>query len=223
MKMKLTLVGAFTLLIYAVSAQTNNLPVKEWMSSVQTPFVLYISGDGGFNNFSSDLCSAINNSGYSITAISAKSYFWNKKTPEQSAADITTYLEKQFQNRKNQQLILAGYSFGADVMPFIVNKLPDLIKKKLICVILLSPSTSTDFEVHWSDLFGGHNKRSMDVVAEMNKMGSQKTITIFGSDESDFPIKEIKLKNYINENLPGGHHFDGNTEEVAKTMIKHFS
>lgn len=212
----------YALLSFIASAQANNLPVKEWGSASQTAFILYISGDGGFNNFSTELCTAINKAGYNITAINAKSYFWDKKTPEQTAKDITAYLGKLFQNRKNQQLVLAGYSFGADVMPFIVNKLPDSIKKKLVGIVLLSPSTSTDFEVHWSDIFGGSKKRNMDVVAEINKMNTLKTTTIFGSDEGDFPVKDIKLKNYGNENLPGGHHFDGNTGEVAKTMMKYF-
>jgi type IV secretory pathway VirJ component len=212
----------FAPLLVMMQVHFNTLPVKEWSSASQTPFVLYISGDGGFNNFSTDLCAAINKAGYSITAVSARSYFRDKKTPDQTATDITAYLQKQFQNRKNQELVLAGYSFGADVLPFIVNKLPDSIKRKLISVVMLSPSTSTDFEVHWSDIFGGNKKRNMDVVAEINKMGLQKIVTLFGSDEDDFPVKDIKLRNYINENLPGGHHFDGNTEEVVKTLMKYF-
>ncbi len=222
MKRKILLIITSALFALTVSAQTSNLPVKEWISTSQNPFVLYISGDGGFNNFSTDLCTAINKAGYSITAISAKSYFWNKKTPKQTAADITTYLEKQFQNKKNQLLVLAGYSLGSDVMPFLVNKLPGTIKKKLLAVVMLSPSTSTDFEIHILDMFGGNKKRSMNVVAEMNKMGPVKTATIFGSNETAFPVKDIKLINYRNESLPGSHHFDSNTDEVAKTMIKYF-
>ena len=206
----------------AASAQVNSLPVKEWSSTAENPFVLYITGDGGFNSFSIDLCTALNKAGHSVCSVNAKSYFWNKKTPEQSSTDITAYLTKQFNSRKNQQLILAGHSFGADVMPFIVNRLPEAIRKKIVSVILLSPSGSTDFEIHWSDIFGGNKQRSMDVVAEINKLTVPKTVTFFGSDETDFPVKNIKLKNYTNEILPGGHHFDGNTAEVAKTMIKYF-
>ena len=204
------------------TGQSDNLPVNELRSTSQTPFVLYLSGDAGFNKFSTGLCDAINKAGYSITALNSKSYFWDKKTPEQTVKDITAYLEKQFPGRKNQQLVMAGYSFGADVLPFIANRLPDSLKRQLISVVMLSPSTSTDFEVHWSDLFGSDKKRSMDVVAEMNKMGSQKTITLFGSDEETFPAKNIRLKNYYTEILPGGHHFDGNTDEVAKKMIRYF-
>jgi type IV secretory pathway VirJ component len=221
--MKKIFISVNSLLVGLIlSAQTTNLPVKEWGSDSQTPFILYISGDGGFNNFSTGLCTAINKSGYSITALSAKSYFYDKKTPEQAVADITAYLQKQFQNRKNQQLVLAGYSFGSDVIPFIANKLPGSIKQKLISVVLLSPSTSTDFEIHWLDMLGVSKKRSMDVMAEINKMDFIKLVAIVGSNENIFPVKDIKLKNYIKETLPGDHHFDGNTDKVAKTMMKFF-
>lgn len=204
-------------------AQSDNLPIKEWNSDASTPFILYISGDGGFNGFSTDLCNAINKAGYRITAVNARSYFWNKKTPEQTAADITSYLMKVFNNRQNQQLVLVGYSFGADVMPFIVNKLPDAIHKKLVSVLLLAPSTSTDFEIHWTDIFGGHTKRSMDVVAEVNKMDVPKTVILMGEDDlAYFPLKKVNLKNYTPEILPGSHHFAGDTDELTKRMTKYF-
>lgn len=55
-------------------------------------------------------------------------------------------------------------------MPFIVNRLPDSMREKIMTVILVSPSRSTDFEIHWSDMFDGNTPRSMDVVDEINKI-----------------------------------------------------
>ncbi|MET0243402.1 MAG: AcvB/VirJ family lysyl-phosphatidylglycerol hydrolase [Flavitalea sp.] len=53
--------------------------------------------------------------------MNAKSYFWVKKTPQQPAASLEKYLQQQLADRKNQEWIFAGYSFGADVMPFVIN------------------------------------------------------------------------------------------------------
>ena len=220
---RILVTGTVLLLIGLTStAQKNKLPVREWSLSSEKPLVFYISGDGGFTDFSSSLCNLINKSGYSITFFNSYTYFWNKKTPAQTANDIAAYVEKQCSKRKNQQFILIGYSFGAEIAPFVINNLPDTVKKKLVSTVLLSPSSSTDFEVHVWDMMGGKKKRSMDVVAEINKMGQQKTTTIFGNKENDFPVSQVKLKNYKNENLPGGHRFEGNTDEVVKTMVKYF-
>jgi len=211
-----------SLLLTFAGTGTDTLPAREWNSSASSPLLLFITGDAGFGKFSTELCDNIHAAGYQVCAINAKAYFWNKKTPEQTSADITAYLEKQFSRRNNQQLILAGYSFGADVMPFIVNRLPNNTRKKLVSLILISPSTSTDFEIHLSDMLGGNKKRSMDVVAEINKLNVPRTVTIFGSDEKDFPVSAVKLEKYTNESLPGGHHFNGDAPQVARTLLKYF-
>lgn len=204
------------------TAQSGKLSLKEWTSSTHNVFVLYISGDGGLNSFSTGLCTSINHAGYAVTALNARSYFWEKQTPEQAAEDIAAYLLKQVQKKTNSQFVLAGYSFGADVLPFIVNRIPEQLQSKLKAVILISPSASTDFEVHLSDMLGQKKKRSMNVAAEINQMHTQKVVSMFGTEENDFPVRTITLKNYSNEYLPGGHHFDGNPDEVVKAMLKYF-
>lgn len=221
MKKKILLVLFLPLQVLFVRAQPGKLPVKEWRSHPQTPFILYLSGDGGLNSFSLDLCGYINQSGYSVTAIDDKAYFRSKKTPEQSASAIANYLNKQFEDRQNQDFVLIGYSFGADVLPFIINKLPAALRSKLKSTILISPSQTTDFEIHWTDIFGYPVKRSMDVTAEINKLGSQKLITIFGEDESDFPVNEIKVKGHLNVVLPGGHHYNNDTKIIGNTLLKY--
>ena len=218
---KIFSVFIFTLFVFVTIAQSK-LPLKEWNSAADKPLDFYISGDGGYTSFSEGVCTTINKAGYKVTSLNSKSYFDDQKTPKQTTDDIVNYLNDEFNKRKDQQFILIGYSFGADITPFVVNLFPDSIKKKLISVILLSPSTSTDFETHVWDKLGLKKKRSMDVVSEVNKLGAIKTTIILGNDDDDFPINSIKLKNYSHELLPGGHHYEGNTDEVARTMMKYF-
>ncbi len=195
----------FPLFVIVTFAQKSKLPLKEWNTTVDKPLVFYISGDGGYTSFSGSLCAAITKAGYKLTSLNSKSYFDDQKKPQQTTDDIVNYLNVQFSKRKDQRFILIGYSFGADITPFVINLFPDSIKKKLISVILLSPSTSTDFETHFWD-----------------KLGAIKTTIILGDDDDDFPINNIKLKNYVHELLPGGHHYEGNTDEVARTIMKYF-
>ena len=142
------------------------------------------------------MCKSLNKKGYDVVALNAKSYFWNKKTPEQAATDINNYLIKKIAGRKNHQVVFIGYSFGADVLPFIVNRLPKNINDNVLVSFLMASSGSTDFEIHWSDIFGGNSKRSMDVVTEINKMSGEEIVIINGSDEEDLAINKISLKIY---------------------------
>ncbi len=204
------------------SALAQNLPVKEWLSNNHDkPIIFYISGDGGFNKFSTALCQSLNKKGYDVYALNARSYFNDKKTPEQTTTDVQNYLSSKIATRKNKQVVLIGYSFGADVLPFILNRFPKNINDNITASFLMASSGSTDFEIHWSDIFGGNTKRNMDVVGEINKLNGDNIVIINGSDEHEIAFNKITLKKFSHEVLPGGHHFDGDTDEIINVILNH--
>jgi type IV secretory pathway VirJ component len=206
--------------LYVSSAIAQDLPVKEWStSSNDKPLIFYLSGDGGFNKFSTALCDGFNKQGFEVISLNSKSYFWNKKTPEQTTTDINNFLVKKLATRKNQQVVFIGYSFGADVLPFILARLPKDTHDKTVASFLMASSGSTDFEIHWSDIFGGNSKRDMDVVTEINKLVDDKIVIISSSDDRHLALNKITLKRYTHEVLPGGHHFDGDTDEIINVII----
>lgn len=209
-------------LFYFSLAFAQSFPIKEWTSAVHDkPLIFYITGDGGFNKFSTALCESLNKKGYDVFALDAKSYFYNKKTPEQTAFDVRSYLNKKIAVRNNKQIALIGYSFGADVLPFVLNRLPKNIFDNITASFLMACSGTTDFEIHWFDIFGGNKKRNMDVVSEINKLTIENIVIINGSDEQDLQLNKISLKKYTHEVLPGGHHFDGDTEEITTVIMNH--
>ena len=221
-KFLLLLLSTSTLLPSLVFAQ--NLPVQEWpATSHDKPFIFYISGDGGLNKFSTDLCIALNKAGYEVVALNARAYFWDKKTPEKTATDVNNYLSRKLTGRENQQVVLIGYSFGADVLPFIIGRLSKNIHENLRVSFMLASSGTTDFEIHWSDIMGENIKRSMDVVSEINKLAGDNIVIVTASNEHTLNLNEISLKKYTHEILPGGHHFDGDTEEVASVLLRHIA
>ncbi|MEO6637288.1 MAG: AcvB/VirJ family lysyl-phosphatidylglycerol hydrolase [Ginsengibacter sp.] len=223
MNKKLLLLFMLSPFLFSSKIVGQNLPIKEWAASTHDkPVIFYISGDGGFNKFSTALCQSLNKKGYDVFALNARSYFDDKKTPDQTTSDVKSYLYKKLAGRKNKQVILIGYSFGADVLPFILNRLP---KNALDVPVsfMMSSSGSTDFEIHWSDMFGGNTKRNMDVVSEINRLSDENIVIINGSDEHDLAVNKISLKKYTHEVLPGGHHFDGDTEEITNVILGHIN
>lgn len=174
---KLGLFILLFLLKLTVMGQQKDIPLKIWNSNANSPIVLYLSGDGGLNSFSTSYCELLGKQGYTVGAVNSKSFFWDKKSADQIAKELSSTLEKLLVGKKNHLVYFVGYSFGADVIPFLVNKLTAEWKERLQAVALLEPSTSTDLEIHVSDLFGRSEvKRSMDVVAEINKMVNVRTV-----------------------------------------------
>lgn len=198
----------------------QDLPVKEWTAATHNkPLIFYISGDGGMNKFSTSLCEKLHSKGFDVMALNAKSYFWDKKTPAKAAADITSLLKQKLSGRKDQQVVMIGYSFGADVLPFILNRFSKDLDDKVLVSFLMASSGNTDFEIHWSDIFGGNEKRSMDVVSEINKLQDERVVILSASDDKTLDVSRITLKRFTREVLPGGHHFDGDTDEIVKVII----
>jgi type IV secretory pathway VirJ component len=219
MNKSIYLLLVFSTLAFTVAAQ--NLPMKEWEASAHTkPLVFYISGDGGLNRFSNELCTAINKEGFDVDAMDSKSYFWSQKTPARTAEDISDFLSKKIARRPNQQIVLIGYSFGADVLPFVLNRLPKNIADKIKVSFLMASSGSTDFVIHIADLFGSGKRRGMDVLSEVNKISNQKIVILNSSDDKQLDPGKITIK-HITEVLPGGHHFDGDIDEIVKAIVKY--
>ncbi|MBS1548461.1 MAG: virulence factor family protein [Bacteroidetes bacterium] len=212
----------FLFLIAPIQSQAQQMPIKIWQGNSSLPLVIYISGDGGFNKFSNNLCAAISAKGYQVIALDAKSYFWNKKTPGQAATGLEKEIKNASTNNESRKIIFTGYSFGADVLPFIYNQFPENMKTRIRSVIMISPSGSTDFEIHLSDMLGGNTKREMDVFKEVNNMGIPTTVVINGDDEKDTGAGLVTRKNFHHETIPGGHHFEGDINTLASVMMKYF-
>jgi type IV secretory pathway VirJ component len=66
-------------------------------------------------------------------------------------------------------------------------------------------------------MMGFKDNDGNNVPAEINKLTVPVTI-IYGSDEHDISEKELTGKKVRIIKLPGGHHYDGNTTEVAATI-----
>ena len=132
-----------TMRLYAQSpSPLEQLPINTVPAAGDStkPLVLYITGDGGWNKFSKNLSQAFADKGYPVVALNAKDYFWKKKTPTQAATDITSLIKAYQVNWKRKKIILLGYSFGADVMPFVFNLLPTDLSTLVANVNLLSDS-----------------------------------------------------------------------------------
>lgn len=199
-------------------ATKDDFEITSWNSHTHKPILFYISGDGGFNTFSKGLGKNLHALGYDVFALNTKLYFWNKKTPEQTSAAIENYISMQLQGRKNQKVILAGYSFGADVTSFVYNHFTEGMKKKIQHVFIIGPSKTTDFKIHLTEYFGAEPpKGSFPVIPEINKMnGVPLTLILSDFEFAHFPYQEITLtRQYQMKHIAGTHDYDDNTQMLS--------
>lgn len=186
------------------------------------PLCLIISGDGGWTDFDQSIAENLSQNGITCVGLDTQKYFWEPKTPENTARDIAKVLEYYLPRLQKTHFILMGYSFGADVIPFIANRLPEELKKRLDLVAMLSPDDKTDFEVTISSMLNLGDENTYDVLAEIRKMTYAKKLCIFGSEEDDEDIqKSFKSYGALITVLNGGHHYNDNYPLIVSSILKH--
>jgi len=221
--MKPVLILSFFLFAITIKsiAQADDLPIQTLKGSDPSkPLILYLSGDGGWNKFSTSFINTLNKQGYSVVALNSRSYFWKKKTPSKAAEEITMLIDRYLKYWKASSFVLIGYSFGADVAPFIQTNFNPYIMDNLKHTVLMSPSEKTDFEIHVLGMLGFSNSGE-SVPNQINKLSKPVTI-VLGTEEKDFPLTSILLKHYQTIKIEGGHHYDGHIDELVKKVTQSF-
>jgi len=197
----------------------EHLPIKIIPSSKPSKTMLFmISGDGGWTGFDQQLSEHLAIQGCPVIGLDALQYFWSAKTPEEVIKDITPVLNHYLSEWHCEQFVLLGYSFGANVVPFLVNRFSPEVRNKIKLVAMMSPDVKADFEIHISDMINIFGERGdYNVKSEMIKM-KERTLLIFGSDETrkfdDLPKNQFK-----EITISGGHHYGDNFDALSNGII----
>lgn len=200
----------------------KDLPLLVLPATVEStlPMFVFVSGDGGWNTFNESLCKYVTDKGLSVVALNSQKYFWGSRTPEETAEDMATVVEFYQKLWRKDRFVLAGYSFGANIVPFLANRFPVGIKKCQSSAILISPDRSCDFEIHLSDMLNlDLSKGKYDVIQEIQKCSDVSFLAIFGSDESTKTQQAFRKTSIKVEILQGNHHFDRGVEALGDSIV----
>ena len=107
---------------------------------------LLITGDGGWASLDQQVSAELALRGISVVGLSSLRYFWHSRTPELAAHDVAEVLRHYLAQWRRTRIVLIGYSFGANVLPFIVNRLPQDLRARVISVNLLAPEVNARFQ-----------------------------------------------------------------------------
>ena len=200
----------------------KNLPIVITNSKLQNknaPVALLVSGDGGWYGFEQSIADKLANHGVPTLGLDAKKYFWKRRTPEETASDMIKALNFYSKEWGRERFLLIGYSLGAEIVPFITSRLPGEMREKVTLTVLLSPETTTDFEIHVSNMLGiGNRQNTFQVMEEIVKAQIVPTLLIIGEGEKT-RVPELLTGTAVKiEKIPGDHHYKYNTTLIVQIM-----
>jgi type IV secretory pathway VirJ component len=204
------------------ATEVKGLPLIEVASaqSGMDSMGILLTGDGGWGVTDRGIAESLAAHGVPVVGMNSLQYFWTQRTPEGCAADITRVI-RHYQDLWNRsRLILIGYSFGAEVLPFVVNHLPDEIKTKIIVIALLGPGPKADFEFHITDWLGSFDRRgSQPVVPELNKLKGFHILCFYGEEDSDAICNDLDPSLAKAVPIPGGHRFGRKYAAIVQAIL----
>jgi type IV secretory pathway VirJ component len=206
----------------AHQAEIGNLPLIEIQAPgiAQDLFAIVLSGDGGWAGIDKGIAEALVNDGIPVVGFNSLQYFWKPRTPEEASRDLDKIINHYCIAWKKSHVLVIGYSFGADVLPFMATGLPAASIDRIDLFAFLGLSSKTDFRFHLTDwIGGGPAATARPVLPEIEKLKGRPMLYIYGTEESDHLAAQIDRKAVKVIAFNGGHHFGGNYRMLADSIL----
>jgi type IV secretory pathway VirJ component len=197
-----------------------DLPLEEVPAKQPTGDLLAIivSGDGGWAGIDRDVATELASKGVPVVGLNSLQYFWSARTPEGAAADLQRIARHYLSAWGRQQLVLIGYSLGADVLPFMANRLPPDLLNRVRLIVLLGPSRKTSFQFHLTDWLPGSDGGDRPVLPEVAKLRGKPLLCLYGQQEQDSLCTQLGgLGKAVS--FEGSHHFGGAYASLADRIL----
>lgn len=206
----------------SASGAIDDLPIIEVAPSAPQgdALVVILSGDGGWTSIDKEIATVLAGKGYPVAGLNCLQYFWKARTPDSAAKDLERILRHYIAAWGKKKFLLIGYSYGADVLPFMANRLPSDLLESVQMTVLLGLSETVAFEFHVSEWLGGSSGKELPVLPEVKKLKGARILCFYGEDEQDSLCRKIEPGFAKLIALPGAHHFGGNYSMVADRILK---
>ncbi|MDR6839787.1 AcvB/VirJ family lysyl-phosphatidylglycerol hydrolase [Pseudoxanthomonas sacheonensis] len=181
-------------------------------------FAILLSGDGGWAGLDKEVAKSLVAKGIPVVGFDSLRYFWKAREPEELATDVDRIVRHYAKHWRKKRVVLIGYSQGADVLPFAVNRLPASSRALVAQTVLMGLGQNASFEFHLSNWVG--NDDGLPILPEAIKLSDADTLCLYGEDEDDSLCPDIPPGHVHAQSLAGGHHFDGAYDKLAELIVQ---
>jgi len=202
--------------------EVNDLPLVDVPATgaVADVLAVIVSGDGGWACIDKTIAGRLAARGVAVVGLNSLKYFWTRRSPDGAARDLERILRHYLATWHKQKIILIGYSRGADVLPFMADRLPKELRSRIALIVLMGSTLAASFEFHLIDwLWVVPRPRDLPILPEVDKLRGMNILCVYGEDEKDPLCKKLAPGQATVLALPGGHHFGGHYDEIARRIL----
>ena len=183
-------------------------------------FAVLLSGDGGWAGLDKDVAAALAAQGISVVGLDSLRYFWTARTPDSLAADLDRVLRYYAATWHKSHAVLIGYSQGADVIPFMVTRLPEALRAKVVSIGLVGPDDQAELDMGLSGFRNRKPPATLPVVPETARLKGHKVVCVYGKREKHSICPSLDPSLGIDLLTVGsGHGFSGRAPEMIERFL----
>jgi type IV secretory pathway VirJ component len=206
----------------AAPSALGDLPVVEVPAQSAAPpgdtFALILSGDGGWAGLDKDVAQALAAHGIPVAGLDSLRYFWGPRTPAGLASDLDRMVRYYLAHFGKKRALLIGYSQGADVLPFALDRMPPATLSAVGLAVLMGMSEHALFEFHVTSWIS-NDTSGPATMPEVNRISGIPILCIYGEGDDDSLCPKLDPRKVKVVKLPGGHHFDGDYVRLAREIL----
>ncbi len=185
---------------------------------------ILITGDGGWWTLDRVVSETLASHGVPVVGISSYHYFSKPKTPESTAEDVARVARHYMTEWKKKRVVLMGYSLGAEIIPFVANRMPEDLSKLVAAVVMIAPSAETSFEFHLTDwVASGYSGKTYQVQPELDRLPAVKILCAYAEKDPDCICAKQDATKITPIHRDGDHHFDGDYTGLGEAIWQSLS
>ncbi len=210
----------------ALPADAQDKPVGPWLeihpaARPSGALMLLLSGDTGWGDLEEAVTQRANQAGISVIGLNSRRYFFSGSSPEKLASDLQRSIGYYGKQWRVGRLILAGYSFGADALPFAWKHLPPGTRRKTDLIALIGLQPAANFSISIWEMLDLPAPDDRPVERAVRDLPMPRVLCIHGVEDGEacgLPV----LKRATRISRPGGHDFAGDYAGVAEAILARF-
>lgn len=184
---------------------------------------IILTGDGGWASLDQGVAGLLAEQGVPSIGWSSLRYYWAARTPQEGAADLARIIRHYTAAWHVSRVVLVGYSFGADVLPFLANRLPAEVARQVSSIVLLAPSNQASFQFHVTDWIASDGDSRYPTPPEIERLVPPVTCVTDADDTDSVCHAMATGRSRVAAVVGHGHHFSGDYAQLASLVLRSLS
>jgi type IV secretory pathway VirJ component len=194
----------------------SDLPLAILPATLPGPVMAVVySGDGGWRDIDKQVATVLAAEGIPTVGVDSLRYFWNEKSPAQMARDLERIVAVYGAQWRTPHIALIGYSFGADILPFVFNELKPELQARVSVLSLLALARHANPAIAVTGWLGHGGAADWPTDAALAPIAPALIQCIRGTEDTESGCDAVARMGAQVEIIKGGHHFDGDYVALA--------